>query len=212
MTMQMKKYYLPLLLSLGLFTACSQQQQEPKAGEYGEVKVASIQLTSAEIAGINSSEMPKPNPMKRPTMWISSQLDPTKNPYRFVTVVKGTAIQDGEVKMRLFGGIHSEDSSGFFPTIFDHPTVKAKANENIVLVISSDPFSANAKDPQQRLYYQANAELSERNNITVSAVELQIWQGQGSQRSWVSYLKFLVLFLIIFGLAYRAYDVLVRAR
>lgn len=95
--------------------------------------------------------------------------------------------------------------------MYKNPDVKYKANEPVTLVISSDPFSANAKD-NQKYYYMSSIELTGRENFKVSSVELQIWQGKGSNYPWVNYLKFLAIFLIAFTIAYRAYSVLVNRR
>lgn len=197
-------------LSLGL-TACSSKQQDPKIGEYGQVKIAYHLLNEQEIKAINQSAMPKPDVNHRPKAGITYQLDAQKNPYRFVIVAKGTAIQDGKVSMRWLGGTQREDAPGYSPEIYKSSDVKYKANEPVILVISSDPFSGNSKD-SQKYYYMSSIELTGRENFKVSSVELQIWQGKGSTYPWVNYLKFLAIFLIAFTIAYRAYSVLTNRR
>lgn len=199
-------------LSLGL-TACNSKQQDPKIGEYGQVKIAYHLLNEQEIKAINQSAMPKPDVNHRPRADITYQLDAQKNPYRFVIVAKGTAIQDGKVSMRWLGGTQREDAPGYSPEIYKNPDVKYKANEPVTLVISSDPFSANAKDKNSYKHsYMSIIELTGRENFKVSSVELQIWQGRGTVYSWINYLKFLAIFLILFTLAYRAYSLLTRER
>lgn len=204
------KYLFVSLLILFSLIACSSKQQDPKAGEYGQVKIAYSKLEQNHINQINQSTMPKPDPKNRPGMSIGFELDPTQNPYRFVAVIKGTAINDGEVNMKLFGGIERE-GQGYKPEAYISPTTKYKANEPVTLVISSDPFSGNAKEGKKSYYY-VNTELTGRENIKVSSIELQIWQGKGSTYSFTSYLKFLVIFLILFTISYRAYTVLTQAR
>ena len=186
-----------------ILIACGQVKHEPKAGEYGENLVNSILLTSSEIQALNKAVIDKPkDTFQRPNVGISFQADATKNPYRFVLVVKGVTIQSGETELKWMGGVQSETSNGYHPEVFQsNDRHDYEANEPILLVISSDPFSVS--ESNNGMNYAVHAELIEATNIQFQSVEVQIWQGKGSQYNWTSYLKFLLILMIAIFAIYR---------
>ena len=189
-----------LTVSLALF-GCGQAKHEPRAGEYGENLVNSIRLTVSEIQAINQAIVTKPkDSFDRPSVDIGFLAEPGKNPYRFVLVAKGVAMQAGEIELKWIGGVQSETSNGYSPEIFQEDDKHSyEANEPVLLVISSDPFSVNTQS--NALNYAVHAELLEAANFQLQSVELQVWQGKGSLYNWTYYLKFLViLMVVIFGI------------
>jgi hypothetical protein len=181
--------------------ACGRVTHEPKAGEYGLNLVNSTELTQSQISAFNIAAVTKPkDTFKRPNGDIGFQADPSKNPYRFVLVAKGTAIHDGEADLKMIGGVESEAANGYHPEVFrSDDQHHYKANEPVLLVISSDPFSVKGESNNQ--FYFAHAELMETSNFRFQSVQSQIWQGKGSQYSLTSYLKFLlVLMVFLFGI------------
>ncbi|USA45102.1 hypothetical protein NDN11_10180 [Acinetobacter sp. C26M] len=181
--------------------ACGKVAHEPKVGEYGESLVNSVLLTSSEIDALNKAVIEKPkDTFKRPNIGISFQADPSKNPYRFVIVAKGTAQQQGKVELKWIGGVQSESSNGYHPEVFQSDDKHSyDLNQPLLLVISSDPFSVSEQN--NGMNYGVHAELTEATNIQFQSVEVQVWQGKGSQYNWTSYLKFLVILMVaIFGI------------
>jgi hypothetical protein len=181
--------------------ACGRVTHEPKAGEYGLNLVTSTELTESQISAFNTAAVTKPqDTFKRPNGDIGFQADPSKNPYRFVLVARGTAIHDGEVDLKMIGGVESEAANGYHPEVYQvDDQHHYKANEPVLLVISSDPFSV--KDESHNQFYYVHAELMETSNFKFHSVQSQIWQGKGSQYSLTSYLKFLlVLMVFLFGI------------
>ncbi|ENV48283.1 hypothetical protein P255_01164 [Acinetobacter brisouii CIP 110357] len=185
-----------------LLSGCVRVDHEPHAGEYGQTLVNSIQLTSEQIAAINRSEMPRiQDAFKRPNIAIDFPTS-QENPYRFVIVVKGHALQQGKVNMRWLGGIRPSESAQYHPQVFgDEDDHRYKSNEPVLLVISSDPFSI-AKE-NFNVHYTALAELTERENLVVDSIQLQVWQGKGSQYSWVRYAGFFVVLMMALLPIYR---------
>lgn len=203
--------YINLKNQLGTFTlllfmmfslaACGKVAHEPKVGEYGESLVNSVLLTSSEIDALNKAVIEKPkDTFKRPNIGISFQADHSKNPYRFVIVAKGATQQQGKVELKWIGGVQSESSNGYHPEVFQSDDKHSyDLNESLLLVISSDPFSVSEQN--NGMTYSIHAELMEASNIQFKSVEVQVWQGKGSQYNWTSYLKFLViLMVVIFGI------------
>ncbi|ENX15265.1 hypothetical protein F895_01811 [Acinetobacter sp. CIP 64.2] len=189
-----------LIMTLGLF-ACGKVAHAPKNGEYGESLVNSILLTPSEIGALNQAVIEKPkDTFKRPHVGISFQAEHSKNPYRFVIVIKGTAQQEGKVAVKWIGGVQSEASNGYHPEVFQSDDKHSyDLNEPLLLVISSDPFSVS--EQSNGMNYDIYAELMEASNIQFQSVEVQVWQGKGSEYSWASYLKFLVILMVaIFGI------------
>jgi hypothetical protein len=189
-----------LVMALGLY-ACAKVNHEPKQGEYGETLVNSILLTPSEILELNKAVIDKPkDTFQRPTLGISFQADHAKNPYRFVLIAKGSTQQEGKVELKLIGGVQSESSNGYHPEVFQsYDQHRYDLNEPVLLVISSDPFSVSEQN--NGIGYSIHTELMEASNIQFQSVELQVWQGKGSQYNWTTYLKFLlVLAVSIFGL------------
>ncbi len=184
-----------------ILIACGQVKHEPKAGEYGEKLVNSILLTPSEIQALNKAVMDPPkDAFQRPNVGISFQADAAQNPYRFVLVVKGTTVQAGKTELKWIGGVQSENSNGYHPEVFQSDDSHGyEANESILLVVSSDPFSVS--ESNNGMNYAVQAELMEASNLQFQSVELQIWQGKGSQYNWTAYLKFLlILMMAIFGI------------
>lgn len=192
-----------ITLLIGGLCGCGQVDHEPQSGEYGQTLVNSIQLTNAQIVQMNQSEMPRPeDTFKRPQVGINFPVNAEKNPYRFVIVAKGHAIQQGKVDLQWIGGIRAEETAPYHPEIFreedDH---RYDINQPVLLVISSDPFSI-ASD-HQHSQYSAFAELTQRENFAVESVQLQVWQGKGALYSWTAYLKFVVILLVVLAAIYR---------
>lgn len=188
-----------MIMSLGL-VACGQDDHEPRPGEYGKNLVNAIRLTPSEIQELNKAMITKPkSSFDRGKVGIGFQAEHSLNPYRFVIVAKGNAIQDGKVDLKWIGGIEIE-SNGYHPQAFqDNDQHRYDANEPVLLVISSDPFSVSEKG--NRAFYNAHAELTEGQNFQFQSVEVQIWQGKGSKYNWTHYLQFLVLLMVvIFGI------------
>ncbi|WP_343579152.1 hypothetical protein [Acinetobacter sp.] len=184
-----------------MLIACGQVKHAPKAGEYGENLVNSILLTPSEIQALNKAVIDPPkDTFQRPNVGISFQADAAQNPYRFVLVVKGTTLQAGKTELKWIGGVQSETSNGYHPEVFQsNDSHRYDANESILLVISSDPFSVS--EANNGINYAVHAELMEASNLQFQSVEVQIWQGKGSQYNWTAYLKFLLILMIaIFGI------------
>ncbi|MCU4638502.1 hypothetical protein [Acinetobacter courvalinii] len=191
-----------LIVSISvIITACGQVKHAPKAGEYGEKLVNSFLLTPSEIQALNKAVVDPPkDTFKRPNVGISFQADAAQNPYRFVLVVKGSTLQAGETVLKWIGGVQSESSNGYHPEVFQsNDSHHYDANEPILLVVSSDPFSVS--ESNNGINYAVHAELMEASNLQFQSVEVQIWRGKGSQYNWTAYLKFLlILILAIFGI------------
>lgn len=184
-----------------MLIACGQVKHAPKAGEYGGNMVNSILLTPSEIQALNKAVVnPPKDTFQRPNVGISFQADAAQNPYRFVLVVKGSTLQAGETVLKWIGGVQSETSNGYHPEVFQsNDSHHYDANEPVLLVVSSDPFSVSESNNGSN--YAVHAELLETSNLQFQSVEVQIWQGKGSQYNWTAYLKFLlILMLAIFGI------------
>jgi len=108
--------------------------------------------------------------------------------------------QQGKVELKWIGGVQSESSNGYHPEVFQSDDKHSyDLNEPLLLVVSSDPLSVNEQN--NGMIYSIHAELMEVSNIQFKSVEVQVWQGKGSQYNWTSYLKFLViLMVVIFGI------------
>lgn len=189
-----------ILVTFGLI-ACGQEDHEPRPGEYGENLVNSIRLTPSEIQELNKSVVTKPkSSFDRGKVGIGFQGDYNQNPYRFVIVAKGTAVQQGKVELKWIGGVQSDTSNGYHPEVFqENDDHSYDPNEPVLLVISSDPFSISEKS--NGMGYGVQAELMEASNFQFQSVEVQIWQGKGSKYNWTHYLQFLlILAVVIFGI------------
>jgi hypothetical protein len=195
------KFILLCAILSGL-VACGRVTHEPKAGEYGVNLVNSAELTESQISAFNTAAVTKPkDTFKRPNGDIGFQADPSKNPYRFVLVARGTAIHDGEVDLKMIGGVESEAANGYHPEVYRADDQHHyKANEPVLLVVSSDPFSVSSENNK---YYDVHAELMETSNFRFQSVQSQIWQGKGSQYNLTSYLKFLVVLMVFLFAIYR---------
>lgn len=187
--------------------ACGQADHEPRAGEYGESLVNATLSTPSQIEEFNKAEVTKPKASAiRPSVGIGFKGDIHQNPYRFVVVVKGTAIKDGQVDLKWIGGVQSENSRGYHPEIFQaDDSHHYHANDPVLLVISSDPFSVSEEN--KGLFYSVSAELMEVSNLQFQSVEVQIWQGKASLYNSTSYLKFLVILMVVVFGVYRVISV-----
>ena len=196
-------FFLMSLLLCGL-VACGQVDHEPLVGEYGERLVNSFRLTESQIQGLNAAAVGKlkSGALDRPEVGISFNGVAHQNPYRFVIVAKGTAIQAGEVDLKWIGGVQSESSNGYHPEVFQgDDRHDYQANEPVLLVMSSDPFSVSEQN--NSMYYAVRAELMKVSNFQFQSVELQIWQGKGSTYNWTAYLSFLVVLMVAIFSIYR---------
>ncbi|AXY58447.1 hypothetical protein CDG60_10485 [Acinetobacter chinensis] len=188
------------VITLLMLTACSKAPHEPKSGEYGKQLIASYDLTPEQIEALNKTSMPKPDMKDRPDLGIGFNANAADNPYRFVIVARGHAITDGEVDLRFIGGVERSSQQGYRPEAYrEDDTHSYKANEPVLLVIASDPFSIDATQNSAGNEFGTHAEITERNNFQFHSAQLQIWQGKGSVQSWTRYLGFAVIFIGIFA-------------
>ena len=198
-----------VIMSLMLFglAACGQTDHEPRVGEYGESLVNSILLTPNQVDELNVAVVTKPKATeKRPGIGIGFKGDSHLNPYRFVIVAKGTAIHDGPVELKWIGGVQNEKTNGYHPEIYQaEDSHQYHANDSVVLVISSDPFSV--AEENNNLFYSVSVELVAASNIKFQSVEVQSWQGKASKFNITSYLKFLVILMVIVFGVYRVISV-----
>ncbi|MDE2421030.1 MAG: hypothetical protein KGO49_07615 [Gammaproteobacteria bacterium] len=198
--------FLVLMMLCGL-TACGQADHEPQVGEYGTNLVNSILLTPNQLEALNVAVETKPKPTEqRPGIGIGFKGDAHLNPYRFVIVVKGTAIHDGPIELKWMGGVQNEKTNGYHPEIYQtEDSHHYHANDPVLLVISSDPFSVS--EDNSGLFYSVSADLIAASNIKFQSVEVQSWQGKASKFSFTSYLKFLVILMVIVFGVYRVISV-----
>ena len=182
-----------------VLTACAKVSYEPKPGEYGQQLIGSYDLTLEEIEALNNTTMPKPDIDKRPKLSIGYEATAANNPYRFVMVARGYAIADGEVELRFIGGNERMSRNGYHPEAFrEDDTHNYKANEPVLLVLASDPFSVDATQDTSDSSFATHAEITERSNFQFQSVQLQVWEGKGSKYSWTRYLAIMAIFLSIF--------------
>lgn len=121
-------------------------------------------------------------------------------------VIRGTAIHDGQVDVKWIGGVQSESAQGYHPEVFqDDDRHRYHANDPVLLVISSDPFSVS--EANKGMFYSARAELMETENLRFQSVEVQGWQGQGSHYNVTTYLQFLVILMVVVFGVYRVISV-----
>lgn len=195
-----------LMMLCGL-TACGQADHEPRVGEYGETLVNSILLTPNQLEELNVAAETKPKATeKRPGIGIGFKGDAHLNPYRFVIVVKGIALHDGPVELKWMGGVQNEKTNGYHPEIYQtEDSHHYHANDPVLLIISSDPFSV--AEENNNLFYSVSADLIAASNIKFQSVEVQSWQGKASKFNVTSYLKFLVILMVMVFGVYRVISV-----
>lgn len=181
--------------AIGTLTACSDTVHEPQIGEYGQSRVFYTELSSEYLDEINLSSMP--NPQNLNTIMLEGiHLIPAQSPYRVVVVAKGTALQSGEVKVRLSGGIQSESKTpqagakvGMGNLVENTESEKYEANQSVLLVMAGGKVQ-----PEVEREGSIALNLIRRENIQFTSIRIEVWQGKGSHSSfwdkwfWISLL------------------------
>ncbi|MFW2176368.1 MULTISPECIES: hypothetical protein [unclassified Moraxella] len=182
-------------LAITTLTGCGQETHAPRKGEFGETMVNAIRLTSDEVKNFNNAPQKATFMDSKVSLNIGFEGENEKNPYRYVAILRGKAVSQGEVEVKLMGGAQNEMSNGFKPEmILEDDTKSYDAGEKVLLLVPSEPFSV-ANNPQAGKEYLMNALLTEKTNFEAEEIEVQIWQGKGSKRSWLAYLGFLAIVL-----------------
>ncbi len=172
---------------------CGQADHPPRKGEYGQKLLTSIQVDQELIDELNSDRLPKPflKQDHEQLLFINFMVEQKNNPYRFVIVARGKTQREGEVDVRFMGGVMSS-TDGMSPEIFrEEDTHEYDANESVLLILPSDPFSLNVNSEDSD--YAVQAGLSRQENFIFEEVELQIWEGKGGKYSMLAYLGFFAI-------------------
>lgn len=205
--MKAVSYLSVCVLVLTLIGCSGQAKHSPRAGEYGKTLNHSITLDRKKVETLSTSEIKSFFQASEDTETeILFQGTAENNPYRFVAVVRGTAINQGKVNVGFMYGVRSESKVDFTPkTMMDEDDATYKAGENVLMVVASEPFSVskNSKDSLYSVY----GLLTKRENIKFESVELQVWQGTGSKFSST---RFAVFGLLIFGAVFTVYRIVRR--
>lgn len=195
------------LLTLSFMSGCSTPTDSmPKPGEYGEVVFHQASLSNDEMTQIlaKSQSLQTDQSTNHPSFALRYTARSEQNPYRAVIIVRGTAMVDGDVKVKFdvnnFNAYANQSSQSLMDMEagVDHleRIEKMKAGEAFVFVMAGDPFSLNAANDPSDMTSQLD--LVNSSNVQFQNVELQIWQGKGSKYSLMRYVCFaLIVFLIV---------------
>lgn len=185
-------------------TACGgKAKHSPRVGEYGQVLSKNIVLSKEAVQGLNLSEIkPYQYASKETEVGIDFVGESKDNPYRFVVVIQGTAIDKGKVDVGFMYGVGLASSGQMKPKIMNEEDNSTyKAGEPVLLVVASDPFSVAAG--READTYVAYGLLNKRTNIDIQSVELQIWQGKGKKYSSTAIASFVLLLIGVLYVIYR---------
>lgn len=186
-----------------LLSACGSKPHSPRVGEYGQELVINDVLSDKKIHELNTL-VPKPisQSNNQSDININFQNEMGKNPYRFVVVVRGKAINRGKVNMGFTLSVASErkQKTVYMPLIEEDDN-SYQTGEEVLLILASDPFSIDQNNGE--IQYLINGWLQKRENIDIQHVELQVWQGKGSKYNSMSYIAFGLVLLVTLGLILR---------
>ncbi|MDO4251334.1 MAG: hypothetical protein Q4C68_07470 [Moraxella sp.] len=190
-----------------LMTACQQEPQAPKAGDYGQVLLKNTQLRQSQINDLNTV-IPKTYDeasrlVNYPKAEIRFVAEANKNPYRFVMVVRGKALNQGATKLSFTTETYKTEGAGnialgLIKQEYDKPYAP---NSNVIAVLASEPFSIGNENANKE--FGVTAYIKQRENIAIEHIELQLWQGKGEKRSSVSYAWFFLIIVAVVGIALR---------
>lgn len=186
--------FLVAILNSCVLSGCQDKPHPPRVNEYGQTLVKNIHLNSSTTQTLNTT-IPLPYNeasilAKYPKAIINFKGEPSKNPYRFVVVVKGQALNSGDVKLGFTTstGLTYGGGATALGLITNDDNYYYNANEAVVAVLAGEPFSLSPQNIDKE--YTVNAFIKRKENIKIDSVELQIWQGKSSKRSTSSYAIF----------------------
>lgn len=175
-----------LSLSCLLLAACSQKPaHEPLAGEYGQSRIYSEDISDDVIDAINQSEMPRPKDLNSLELG-GFDVIAKQSPYRVVMVVYGKAINSGAVQMRWLGGIDAVSKSPTPPkqvgmgNVLETTDSKAyQTNENVLLILAGGKVQPSTDRPAT-----ITMNLGSRENLHIDRMRIEVWQGKGKYWSF----------------------------
>lgn len=206
-TPQRMSSVLIVLLTVLFMSGCrSPTDSMPKPGEYGEVIFHQANLSNDELTQMlaKSQSIQTDQVTNNPSFALHYTARSEQNPYRAVIIVRGTAMVEGDVKVKFdvntFNAYANQSNQSLMDMEagVDHleRIEKMKAGEAFVFVMAGDPFSLNAANDPSHMTSQLD--LVNSSNVQFQNVELQIWQGKGSKYSLKRYVWFaLIIFLIV---------------
>lgn len=183
--------------------ACGSQDQAPKPGEYGQILFQQAVLSTEEIQQLLTESQSDTNALNTKNFAVDYTATSNQNPYRAVLLVKGRAMTSGEVSVKFqidnYNAAIQQTSSNLMQMDAGVDQIERletlDAGQDFNFVMDGAPFSVNAANDPNSMTSQLS--LLESRNVEFQSIELQIWQGKGSQYGVMRYLWFIGLVLLI---------------
>ena len=192
-----------LFCCVTFIAACGSQDQAPKPGEYGQILFQQAVLSTEEIQQLLTESQSDTNALNTKNFALNYTATASQNPYRAVLLVKGRAMTSGEVSVKFqidnYNAAIQQTSSNLMQMDAGVDQVERletlDAGQDFTFVMDGAPFSVNAANDPNSMTSQLS--LLESRNVEFQSIELQIWQGKGSQYGVMRYLWFIGLVLLI---------------
>lgn len=183
--------------------ACGSQDQAPKPGEYGQILFQQAVLSTEEIQQLLTESQSDTNALNTKNFAVDYTATSSQNPYRAVLLVKGRAMTSDEVSVKFqidnYNAAIQQTSSNLMQMDAGVDQIERletlDAGQDFNFVMDGAPFSVNAANDPNSMTSQLS--LLESRNVEFQSIELQIWQGKGSQYGVMRYLWFIGLVLLI---------------
>ena len=183
--------------------ACGSQDHAPKPGKYGQILFQHAVLSTEEIQQLLSESQSDTNTLNTKNFAVDYTATSNQNPYRAVLLVKGRAMTSGEVSVKFqidnYNAAIQQTSSNLMQMGAGIDQVERletlDAGQEFIFVMDGAPFSVNAANDPNSMTSQLS--LFESRNVEFQSIELQIWQGKGSQYGVMRYLWFIGFVLLI---------------
>lgn len=197
----MTMFKIGLLLGVVALVACDDKATyAPRAGDYGTHLVSSYELAHDKVAAMNTLAIkPVMQAEDAAKAYMAFQPIAEHNPYRAVVVARGQAKTDGKVDLRFIYGVSAGEHFKA-KVLREEDDSQYKAGERVLLVLAGEPFSV-AKGADGEYYVQMI--LTERNNLDITSLEMQLWRGQGKRLGVFQLLGLGAVIFMIIVMAYR---------